>query len=301
VTEHVGQFVRLSVDYREVLRLRDFFPLSGGRAGLYSWGAGARFDNVRLSRRRQPPPASSLSDADKLYLAQDFVGANKLYVAFRAGRPEDEQSRLALYKSGLSLMNQSDTDGARSAFEMLKTAELAPWAELALADVEARAGKGDEAVKRLRAVSTSADRDAVALIRSNIIYLGLRTPASRGVDAAVPILQEAKKFLPDWQYDWLANETAATGDYTRTHGRIDLAANYYAAALRAFPDVRAACADSLLGLGLASLEHNPDKPEIAAKAFERVISEYPEEKELCATAREKLAEIQKRKSPAPGK
>jgi tetratricopeptide (TPR) repeat protein len=184
---------------------------------------------------------------------------------------------------------------------MLKTAELAPWAELALADVEARAGKGDEAVKRLRAVSTSADRDAVALIRSNIIYLGLRTPASRGVDAAVPILQEAKKFLPDWQYDWLANETAATGDYTRTHGRIDLAANYYAAALRAFPDVRAACADSLLGLGLASLEHNPDKPEIAAKAFERVISEYPEEKELCATAREKLAEIQKRKSPAPGK
>jgi TolA-binding protein len=301
VAEHVGQFVKLSVDYQEVLRLRDFFPLSGGRAGLYSWGAGARFDNVRLSRRRQPPPASSLSEADKLYLAQDYVGANKLYVAFRAGRAEDSETRLALYKSGLSLLNQSDTDGARSAFEMLKGSDLAPWTELALADVEARAGKGDEAVKRLRAVSASADPDAAALIRSSIIYLGLKAPASHGVDAAVPILSEAKRFLPDWQYEWLANETAGTGDYTRTHGRIDLAVNYYAAAIRAFPDVRAACADSLLGLGLASIEHAPDKPEIAAKAFERVISEYPEEKELVATAREKLAELRKKTPPAPGK
>jgi len=302
VAEHVGQCVRLRVDSREVLRLRDFFPLSGGRAGLYSWGKGARFDNVRLSRRREAPPTSSLAEADRLYLAGDFVGANKLYVAFRAGRAESDQTRLALYKSGLSLMNQSDTKGARGAFEMLKDSELAPWAELALADVEARLGKGEEAVKHLRAVSASADRDAAALVRSSIIYLGLKTPASRGVDAAVPILQEAKKSLPDWQYEWLANETAATGDYTRTHGRIDLAVNFYAAALRAFPDVRTACADSLVGLGLSSLEHAPDKPEIATKAFERVLSEYPEQTEACTLAREKLAELAKKKNaPTPPK
>jgi len=301
VVEHLGQFVKLSVDYEEVLRLRDFFPLQGGRAGLYSWGAGARFDNVRLSRRRQSPPASRLADADKLYLAGDFVGANKLYVAFRVGRAEDGDTRLALYKSGLCLMVQSDAEGARSAFDMLKTSDLASWAELALADVEARAGKGDEAVRHLRAVSASADRDAAALVRSNIINLGLKAPASHGVDAAVPILQEAKKFLPDWQYEWLANETAGTGDYTRTRGRLDLAVTYYATAIRAFPDVRSAFADSLLGAGLVSLERHPDKPEIAAKAFERVINEFPEEKELVATAREKLAELKKKTPPAPGK
>ena len=299
VAEHVGQFVRMQVDSREVLRLRDFFPLSGGRAGLYSWGKGARFDNVRLSRRREAPPSSKLAEADKLYLAGDYVGANKLYVGFRVTHADDAEAPLALYKSGLSLMNQSDTEGAQSAFETLQNSELGAWAELALAEVEARRGKGEEAVKHLCAASASADRDAAALVRSSIIYLGLRTPASRGVDAAVPILQEARKFLPDWQYEWLANETAGTGDYTRTHGRIDLAVNFYAAALRAFPDVRDACADSLLGLGLASLEHAPDKPDIAIKAFERVLSEYPEQTRQCTLVREKLAELAKKKNAPP--
>ncbi|MFC1582600.1 right-handed parallel beta-helix repeat-containing protein [Planctomycetota bacterium] len=51
IAENKDGLVTVMLNGKEIFRFKDPAPLTGGRCGLYSWGRGARFTNVRTSTR----------------------------------------------------------------------------------------------------------------------------------------------------------------------------------------------------------------------------------------------------------
>ncbi|MCY3018448.1 MAG: protein kinase [Planctomycetota bacterium] len=283
VAEHASEYLTLTVDGHPVLRLRDFFPLTGGRAGLYSFREGAHFDNVKLWRRKKALDVSSLAVPDTLFLKADYKGAIAEYDAIHASHASAPEGRLALYKSGLARMAFGDLKGARLPFESLVNSDLRGWAHIGLAEVEARSGRGEEAVEELMKAENAGDAEVVALVRANAIRIAFEALSRADVSVATPLLKKARQGLLDWELARLAQTVTAGGRPLAGRGEYYAAIAFQRAVVAVFPDLRdrSASASKVIGSWL----HLAGRNEEALKALAALAKEYPEERGACATAR----------------
>ncbi|MGD0088381.1 MAG: protein kinase [Planctomycetota bacterium] len=283
VAEHAGEYLTLTVEGSQVLRLRDFFPLSGGRAGLYSWGKGARFEKVKLWRRKKALDVSSLAVPDRLFLKGDYKEAVGEYDAIHASHPSVPEGRLALYKSGLARMATGDLQGARGALESLLNSDLRGWAHIGLAEVEARNGRGPEAMEELTKAENSGDAEAAALVEANAIRIALEAFNRADLVAGTPLLKKARQGLLDWELTRLAQTVANAGNKLTGRGEYDAAIVHFRAVVAVFPDLRRLSAGASRGIGSNLMRAS--RNEEALKALLAVAKEYPEQRSECAWAR----------------
>ena len=283
VAEHAGEYVTLTVDGRRLLRLRDFFPLSGGRAGIYSWGKGAHFDNVKLWRRKKALDISSLAVPDTLFLKGDYKGAIAEYDAIHASHPSAPEGRLALYKSGIAHMAAGDLQGARGAFESLVNSDLRGWAHIGLAEVEARSGRGAEAVEELTKAENSGDGEAAALVRANAVRLAFEALNRADLAAATPLLKKARHGLRDWELARLGKTVSSGGNVLAGRCEYDAAIAVRRAIVEVFPDLRDLAARASRAIG--TILFNAGRNEEALTALSAIEKDYPDQHDACAWAR----------------
>ncbi|MCY3018186.1 MAG: tetratricopeptide repeat protein [Planctomycetota bacterium] len=287
VAEHAGEYVTLTVDGRQVLCLRDFFSLTGGCAGLYSWGKGARFDNVKLWRRKKALDVSSLAVPDRLFLKGDYKDAMAEYDAIHASHPSEPEGRLALYKSGLAHMAIGDLQGARQAFEQLVDGDLRGWAHIGLAEVEARSGRGAEAVAELTKAENAGDAEAATLVRANAIRIAFEALNRADLAAATPILKSAREGLSDWELKRMARTVIGGSRPFDGRGEYDAAITFKRAVVAVFPDLRESSANASLEIGTALSKAG--RNEDALKALAAIEKDYPDQRSACAEALQERA------------
>jgi len=285
VAEHAGEYVTLWVDGKQVLRLRDFFPLTGGRICLYSWGkGGARFDNLKLYKRGRALDVSALAVPDAFFAGGDHERAAEEYAAIWRSHPGTAEGRIALYKRALALILLEEDDEARQALAGLVETDMAGWARLGLAELEARAGRGAEAVEEIKRATAAGDPEVAGLARTCTTRLAYDAARRGDGGTSAALLREARRDLEGWQIDRLGCEmvwySGGLGAYAYFRGDLPVAAATAEAVMAAFPDRRKPWCPAARMLALVHRDYG--RFEEAIEQFALVLERWPEEKEECA-------------------
>lgn len=116
--------LRLYCDGRLVLSARDIFYLEGGRVGLYTYGPGKRFWNIKLHHRGMPELVSPLLEGDAFYReSRSKTGSDRdlflrlsrdAYGAVHESHPGKDLGRQALLKRAYVNVELGDLAGAET-------------------------------------------------------------------------------------------------------------------------------------------------------------------------------------------
>jgi|GEM_PF-3101628 len=256
VAEHVGEYLRLEVDGTEILRLRDFFPAGGGHAALYSWGAGARFDNVRLFRRDTPLDVSSLAVPDAFYQRGEYGEASRLYQEIARSHPGSFEGNVARYKFGLAQLMLGRFDPAEAAFRDSERTDLAGWASIGKAEAAALRGDSGRAVAELQRARRSGDPEAAGLVYANAVRLFREAVSRSDTAGAADLLRYAARDVRGWERDRLIEQVVALGGRLSRLEQFDQATTLKRAAVKVFSGdpaygayVRLDCAQTMCRAG----------------------------------------------------
>ncbi|MBA2481981.1 MAG: protein kinase [Planctomycetes bacterium] len=128
LAEKLGPWLRLEVDGRDIIRQRDFFPLSGSHVGVYAYNDTIRIKRIRVWSAGVSREVSCLAVPDALAATGDWANAAVEYRRIRESHPGSEEADEAVFKSGLCAIELDRTDEALAAFDALSDSPMAPLA-----------------------------------------------------------------------------------------------------------------------------------------------------------------------------
>ena len=138
VAERIGNVLRMTVDGREILRWRDYVPLSGQYVGLYVWGYGLRVRRFRVHGHGVPVTVSCLAVPNAFHNEGMLEKAREEYLRIADSHPGREEGQEALFLAGkcdleLAAPETADEDQrealwarADGCFDRLESSYLAP-------------------------------------------------------------------------------------------------------------------------------------------------------------------------------
>ncbi len=147
--EREGKSVRLFVDGEKVLEYHDFFPLASpahNRVGIYSWGAGAQIDNLKIYRQKGALKVSAVSYGDKYFFRGDYETAIDEYRDVARNHPGTAEAAEARYKMGLAYVRSGKFEEARGALESVDHPDIKPYAQYGMVDLLIEQQRFDEAI-----------------------------------------------------------------------------------------------------------------------------------------------------------
>ncbi|MEK7270373.1 MAG: tetratricopeptide repeat protein, partial [Planctomycetota bacterium] len=293
--ERLHERVRLLLGDRPVLAYDDMLPLPGaGHGGIVIKieSGEARIDNLEIQQLPVPLHRTFLALADDLLSAGDADRAIQQYEGVIRNFPAEDVSREAQFKMGLARLQKGDP--ALAIAEFRKTIDLYPKSEYAS---KAACGiwaallameKFDEARSHARTMRPAYPGEEVARTVGLVVAEGI-VEAYRKRAAAL-----SEKDAPEAAAAWAeAAETAdylglserslavrtSLGDSARRKGDLALAAEAYAAGLRAAPQSPEAV---WVRMRLAEVALLSGKADEARAAWKSVLAEAPDAKEACA-------------------
>lgn len=174
--EKDGEWLRLYCDGKLLVEYRDIFYLGGGYAGIYTWGPGKKFWNVRLYRRSVPELASPLAtgnaflrrsrSSEGMVKREYLLAAVEAYGNVYESHPERDIGLEALLRMGYAQIELGDTNAAKKCVSQLEAARkvLSPDALLLKAELAWKEGQCDTAYETYARGAREFPRNAVGIV-----------------------------------------------------------------------------------------------------------------------------------------
>ena len=243
-------------------------------------GALTIYSAAALNGSSQQKQAGLWAVARIHYEQGDHDAAGRTVQAFRATGPTAEQDRQALLLLGTADFQQGDMAGARAALEQyVKDAGPAwPYAQLYLAQIDAKEIKLDSAVNRINQ-ALAAGLPPKTAYDAQISLAGLDVQLKKHEDAIAAYRKaadEAPSGTEAAEALWLlADEAQESGDASASTGALEeLISNYPATqrALDSLTDSRVTSDSAITQLDIGTVYMNHQVNDKAADAFQAVVA-----------------------------
>ncbi|MFH1378544.1 MAG: protein kinase [Planctomycetota bacterium] len=152
IVERRGEIIRLEYNGTEVLRYRDYFPLSGNRFGLYAYAEGVGIQKIRISAVGMDLTVPALTIGDRLLAFGSYEEARIVYTEIAEAHESRSDGAVARYKAGLCSLKLKDFDAALDHFNKLDNLRFGPMASLGRALVAQYVGNSQAEFDELASI-----------------------------------------------------------------------------------------------------------------------------------------------------
>lgn len=309
----------VTVNGREILRQRDFFPLDGDRMGAYMAGTGAHIERLAIFTAGVPRQLSCLAIPDHYAARGQWPDALQEYWRIMSSHPGSAEAAEAMFKSGqclLSLWDEAKADPAKAGgpaaakaaqagwlidaeatFTALQDTPLCTWSAIGLARWARRAGRStaEQLHPLLNGIAQwgqdKANSPPAEGLTELVMYMQVRAERARqegDFDSATAL----------WQAVYEATAVART---TRLRAAMNLATmeaarKQFEAAIRRyeqtgseFRDLRWAAAEALYEIG--TVQRYAGQTEAAIATWQRLAQEFPDQRRVDLQAQREIARL----------